>query len=191
MANLYVIGGCNGAGKTTASFTVLPEMLNCKEFVNADEIAKGLSPFQPDKVAFESGRIMLQRIDELLNQQADFGFESTLATKSYRKTIEEAQQSGYFVTLIYFWLNSVELAIERVNRRVAAGGHNIPEEIIRRRYTSGIKNLINLFIPVADYWMIIDNSKNPFTVIGEGFKSDAKEIYHLENWQQINRIANG
>ena len=191
MANLFVIGGCNGAGKTTASFTVFPEMLNCQEFVNADEIAKCLSPIQPEKVAIESGRIMLQRIDELIKQQVDFAFESTLATKSYRRTIEKAQQSGYFVTLIYFWLNTVELAVERVGKRVAEGGHNIPEQVIKRRYKGGISNLINLFIPVSDYWMIVDNSKNPFMLIAEGFKDEEKEIYDIKSWQYINTIANG
>ncbi len=106
MPNLYIISGCNGAGKTTASYTVLPEMLQCKEFVNADEIAKGLSPFQPEKVAIEAGRIMLKRIKELLDSNADFAFETTLATKSYAKTVLDAQAKGYHVTLLYFWLNS-------------------------------------------------------------------------------------
>jgi len=122
MANLYVISGCNGAGKTTASYTVLPDMLHCKEFVNADEIAKGLSPFQPDKVAIEAGRIMLNRIKDLINQNVDFAFETTLATRSYAKLIREAQSKGYFVTLVYFWLNSPELAVERVKNRVISGG---------------------------------------------------------------------
>lgn len=100
MANLYVIAGCNGAGKTTASYSVLPDMLNCKEFVNADEIAKGLSPFQPDKVAIEAGRIMLSRIKDLINHNIDFAFETTLATKSYIQFIREAQSKGYMVTLL-------------------------------------------------------------------------------------------
>ena len=119
MANLYIISGCNGAGKTTASYTVLPDMLNCKEFVNADEIAKGLSPFNPDKVAIEAGRIMLNRVKDLINHNVDFAFETTLATKTYTQFIKDAQDKGYFVTLLYFWLNSVDLAIERVKSRVA------------------------------------------------------------------------
>jgi len=91
MPNLYIISGCNGAGKTTASYSVLPDMLNCKEFVNADEIARGLSPFQPDKVAIEAGRIMLNRINELLVQKVDFAFETTLSSKSYRNFVKRAQ----------------------------------------------------------------------------------------------------
>ena len=132
--NLYIVAGCNGAGKTTASFTILPEIINCKEYVNADEIAKGLSPFQPEKVAFESGRIMLHRINELLLLNESFAFETTLSTKSYRSKILEAKAKGFTVTLLFFWLQSTELAIERVKTRVSEGGHHIDEDIIRRRY---------------------------------------------------------
>lgn len=111
MAHLYVISGCNGAGKTTASYSVLPDMLNCNEFVNADEIAKGLSPFQPDKVAIESGRIMLNRIKDLINHNVDFAFETTLATKSYVQFIRKAQLKGYFVTLVFFGLILLNLLL--------------------------------------------------------------------------------
>jgi predicted ABC-type ATPase len=131
--NLYVIAGCNGAGKTTASYTILPEILDCREFVNADEIAKGLSPFQPEKVAIESGRIMLQRIKELLEDGKDFAFETTLATRSYSNTVKKAKELKYNVVLLFFWLQKVDLAIERVKSRVVEGGHDIPDEIIRRR----------------------------------------------------------
>ncbi len=116
--NLYIIAGCNGAGKTTASFTVLPEILECKEFVNADEIAKGLSPFQPEKVAFEAGRIMLNRIDELIKKEENFAFETTLSTKTYKQKIQFAKQNGYNTTLLFFWLQNTELAKERVKIRV-------------------------------------------------------------------------
>lgn len=108
MPNLYIISGCNGAGKTTASFNILPEILDCKEFVNADEIARGLSPFQPERVSFEAGRIMLNRIEELMNQEKDFAFETTLATKSFKNLVERARNKGYFVSLIYFWLESTD-----------------------------------------------------------------------------------
>ncbi|NDI99647.1 zeta toxin [Flavobacterium sp. LaA7.5] len=156
--NLYIIAGCNGAGKTTASFTILPEILNCKEFVNADEIAKGLSPFQPEKVSFEAGRIMISRINELLKGNETFAFETTLATKSYKSKLLKAQKQGYTVTLLFFWLQNVELAIERVKTRVAEGGHNIEEEVIRRRYINGIKNLFSIYLPIVDETMIFDNS---------------------------------
>ena len=140
--NLYIIAGCNGAGKTTASFTILPEILHCKEFVNADEIAKGLSPFQPEKVAVEAGRIMINRINDLFKENLSFAFETTLATKSYRNKILSAKKEGYTITLLFFWLQTIELAKERVATRVLEGGHNIPNDIIERRYLNGIKNLI-------------------------------------------------
>ena len=158
MPKLYIIAGCNGAGKTTASYTVLPEMLGCKEFVNADEIAKGLSPFNPESVAIEAGRLMLQRMDDLLSEGSDFAFETTLSTRSYVKFIERAHAKGYFVTLLYFWLPTPEQAIERVATRVREGGHNIPSDVIRRRYANGIKNLTALYIPLCNYWAIYDNS---------------------------------
>ena len=158
MPKLYIIAGCNGAGKTTASYTVLPEMLGCKEFVNADEIAKGLSPFNPESVAIEAGRLMLQRMNDLLSEGQDFAFETTLATRSYVWFIEKAQSKGYFVTLLYFWLPTPEQAIERVATRVREGGHNIPQDVIRRRYANGIRNLTTLYTPICDFWTIYDNS---------------------------------
>lgn len=185
MANLYIIAGCNGAGKTTASYTVLPEILNCREFVNADEIARGLSPFQPDKVAIEAGRIMLNRIKELMNKNVDFAFETTLATKSYKSFVLEAQKKGYFVTLIFFWLNNPELAFERVKTRVEQGGHNIPKDVINRRYYSGITNFENIYKPVSDLWMIFDNSKNPSTLIAEGLKINEISVYDSELYTQF------
>ena len=159
--NLYIISGCNGAGKTTASFTVLPEVLQCKEFVNADEIARGLSPFNPESVAIEAGRLMLQRIEILLNAEESFSIETTLSTKSYINLVKKAQEKGYSVKILFFWLNSPELAIKRVAERVAKGGHDIPEHIIRRRYTAGIRNLFTLFMSQVDYWDIYDNSEYP------------------------------
>ena len=185
MPNLYIIAGCNGAGKTTASYSILPDMLGCKEFVNADEIAKGLSPFQPEHVAIEAGRIMLDRIKDLINRNVDFGFETTLATKSYTQLIKAAQSKGYQVTLVFFWLNSPELAIARVKNRVIAGGHNIPEDTIRRRYISGAENLSKLYLPICDYWIIFDNSAHPSTIIAEGFRNSDSEIYYQDIFDKI------
>jgi predicted ABC-type ATPase len=190
LPNLYIIAGCNGAGKTTASYTVLPEILHCKEFINADEIARGLSPFQPEKVAIAAGRIMLQRIDELLNSKVDFAIETTLTTKSYTDTIEFAKQKGYNVTLLYIWLNDVRLAIERVNSRVMDGGHDIPEEVIKRRYKRGVFNLINIFIGLCNYWLIIDNSDKQFTFVAEGEKNKKIAVYNNQTWENIKNKAN-
>jgi predicted ABC-type ATPase len=164
---LYVIAGCNGAGKTTASFTILPEILDCKEFVNADEIAKGLSPFQPETVSFEAGRIMLNRINELFHENESFAFETTLSTKSYRNKIVEAKENGYRVTLLFFWLQNIELAKERVKIRVSEGGHNIEPEIIERRYTKGIKNLFDIYLPIVDGALIFDNSQGRHELLAD------------------------
>ena len=172
--NLYIIAGRNGAGKTTASFTILPEILNCKEFVNADEIAKGLSPFQPEKVSFEAGRIMLKRIDELFLENENFAFETTLATKTYKEKVLNAKKEGYFVTLLFFWLKNTELAKERVKTRVLEGGHNIPEDIIERRYLNGIINLFDIYLPIVDQVLIFDNSEGKHKLIAE--KNFGEEI---------------
>ena len=189
MPNLYIIAGCNGAGKTTASYTVLPEMLNCEEFINADEIARGLSPFNPDKVSIEAGRIMLLKIKKLIMNQHDFAFETTLSTKSYINTIQKAKENMYEITLVYFWLDSVELAIERVRTRVAEGGHDIPENVIRRRYFSGIKNLFKLYFPVCNYWMIIDNSNPILELIAEGSYTNEIIIKNSSKFEQLKNIS--
>ena len=180
--NLYIIAGCNGAGKTTASYTILPEILKCEEFVNADEIARGLSPFKPEEVAIDAGRLMLQRIDYLVGQSKSFAIETTLSTRSYRKLVEKAHRLGYRVTLLFFWLRSPEMAANRVRQRVAQGGHNIPPEVIDRRYYLGIKNLIDIYLPIVDSWFIYDNSEGQASLVGDG-----TEIYNKE---LFNRILN-
>lgn len=186
---LYIIAGCNGAGKTTASYTVLPEILNCREFVNADEIARGLSPFNPSGVAIEAGRLMLQRIEELLALNVSFSIETTLATRSYINLVRKAQAKGYHVSLLFFWLNSPELAIQRVAERVSKGGHDIPEDIIRRRYISGIRNLFNLFANEVDYWAIFDNSENPRQMIAKGGANKETSILREELYKIIQIIC--
>lgn len=177
--HLYIVAGCNGAGKTTASYTILPEILNCREFVNADEIAKGLSPFQPEKVSIEAGRIMLKRIIELLQNNESFAFETTLATKYYRKTIVEAKGKGYDISLLFFWLPSVDLAKSRVDARVAAGGHSVEANVIERRYFAGIQNLFDIYIPLCDTVLIIDNALGKSEVIAK--KIDHSEIIIIDN----------
>lgn len=177
---LYIIGGCNGAGKTTASYTVLPEILHCREFVNADEIAHGLSPFNPENVSIEAGRLMIRRINELLGRGATFAVETTLATKSYVNLVQQAQSEGYVVTLVFFWLRTPELAMQRVAERVRNGGHNIPVPTTRRRYVSGIKNLFNLYAPVVDGWFVYDNSETPRIEIAHGGKAVPTTVLNEE-----------
>lgn len=183
---LYIISGCNGAGKTTASFNILPDLLNCKEFVNADEIARGLSPFQPENVSIEAGRLMLKRIDELINSNQDFSFETTLSTKSFINTIEYAKSKGYYVTLIFFWLESIELAKDRVRKRVTEGGHNIESDVIVRRYKAGIKNLFKLYFNKVDSLLIYDNSKTESELIAE--KEIDDELFTIHNSQKFNSL---
>ena len=173
---LYIIAGCNGAGKTTASMTILPKALLVREFVNADEIAKGLSPFNPEGVAIEAGRLMLERIDSLIRRGESFSIETTLATRSYINLVRRAHTEGYQVHLIYFWLKSPELAMQRVAERVAHGGHNIPQDVIIRRYSAGISNLFNLFMNEVDSWMIYDNSDNAREKIAWGSLSDERVV---------------
>jgi predicted ABC-type ATPase len=155
-------------------------MLNCKEFVNSDEIAKGLSPFNASDmaVAVEASRIMYKRIRELIEIKQNFALETTLASRSIARLVEDAQEKGYRVTLLFFWLNTPDLAVERVKNRVAAGGHNVNETTIRRRYRSGILNLFDLYMPICDFWMITDNSLSPMEVIAKGSKNGEREIYN-------------
>lgn len=185
MPNLYIIAGCNGAGKTTASYTILPEMLHCQEFVNADSIAAGLSPFNPENAAFTAGRIMLQRIHQLIQEQADFAFETTLSTRSYVSLIHEAQQQGYEIALLFFWLESPELALQRVAERVSKGGHNIPAEIIKRRFYRGLQNLFTLYIPLCHSWVVVDGRNLVQEVIAEGKKEGEKSIINSEIWETV------
>ena len=185
--DLFIVSGCNGAGKTTASFSILPEILDCREFINADAIAAGLSPFQPDKAAIEAGRIMLRRIDELLNKNSNFAFETTLASKIHKNTILKAQAKGYHVILLFFWLQTVELAKKRVQNRVSEGGHNIEPMVIERRYLAGIKNLFDIYIPIADEILIFDNSEGKHELIAE--KADDSKIIVI-NQLKYNNLFN-
>ena len=155
---LYIIAGCNGAGKTTASYTILPDVLNCKEYINADEIARGISPFNPSTVSVMAGKVMLKRINELIHQDVTFSIETTLASKVFAKTIKTAKSKGYLAVLLFFWLQDVEIAKKRVEQRVKSGGHNIEPTVIERRYKSGIKNLFELYEPIVDIMCLYENT---------------------------------
>lgn len=188
MPKLYIISGCNGSGKTTASYTLLPDLLNCREFVNSDEFAKSFSPFDPGAASVTASRYMLMKINYLLERKADFAIETTLATRSLLQIVRQAQQLDYETTVLYFWLSSPELAIERVRDRVVSGGHNIPDAVIRRRYVMGLQYLFDVYIPVIDRWILADNSKPPFSVVAEGSKA-VIYIKDNEKYQLIQRIA--
>ncbi len=184
--NLYIIAGPNGAGKTTASYTLLPEMLGCTNFVNADEIARGLSPFSPETVDVQAARIMLARIEELLAQKVDFAIETTLATRSYVQLVKRAQKAGYKVHLLFFCLESPEQAILRVAQRVAEGGHNIPEDVIRRRFARGIANLTHLYLPICDSALGYNNSHGKPQIIAElEIETHSMIVYDKAIWTKI------
>ena len=184
--NLYIIAGPNGAGKTTASFNLLPNILHCPNFVNADEIARGLSPFAPETVAFQAGRIMLARIEELLPQKVDFAIETTLATRSYVQLVHRAQALGYKVHLIFFCLENEEQAIARVAQRVSNGGHNIPEADIRRRFKRGIYNLLNLYMPICDVVYVLNNNFVPAKLVAHKTSQlGGLRVYDEAMWQQL------
>jgi predicted ABC-type ATPase len=189
MKKLTIIAGCNGAGKTTASYAVLPKILDCDEFVNADEIARGLSPFNTEKVSFQAGRLMLSRINELLDKGEDFAFETTLSTKSYKNLILEAKEKNYQVTLLFFWLNTQDLAVERVKTRVREGGHHIPENIIRRRYEKGLNNFFAIFKDIVDEWIFLNNSKKDAKVIARNF-NNKEVVYDSKTWKTLNENFN-
>jgi predicted ABC-type ATPase len=167
------------------SFTVLPEILSCKEFVNADNIAAGLSPFNPENAAFEAGRIMLTRVRELMQRGEDFAFETTLSTKSYASLIREAKALGYSVTLLYFWLTTPYVAIERVKYRVRLGGHFIPEDTIIRRYRGGLTNFFKIYQPICDTWMMINNMYPDPIVVAKGSLTNEEHVFDEVLWNKI------
>ena len=185
MKNLYIIAGPNGAEKTTASYTILPEIFNCDEFVNADEIARGLSPFNPDEVAIQSGKMMVRRIKELLHEGKSFAIETTLATKSHVSLIKQARSSGYTITLLFLFLDSIELAIERVGIRVKEGGHDIPKNVIARRYERGLNHLFNRYLPIVDEWSMVNNSKEGFSTIARGLIDGTLIEVDKNVWRQL------
>jgi len=191
MHQIYIIAGCNGSGKTTASKTLLPNILDCGEFINADDIARSISPFNVEAAAIEAGRIMLHKIDDLMAKKHNFAIETTLTSISYIQLIKNAKQQGYEVTLLFLWLNSADTAVLRVSERVKKGGHSIPPDVVRRRYFKGIKNLFSLFIPNCDNSLIFDNSDNKLEIVAELGKNEEHVILNENTWNTIKAIANG
>ena len=156
--NLYIIAGPNGAGKTTFARKFLPQYVECLEFVNADFIAGGLSPFAPERAAIHAGRVMLEQIHSLAERGVDFGFETTLSGKTYMKLLQGMKKRGYLVHIFFLWITNVELSLERIKLRVRNGGHAIPEAIVRRRFGRSLPNFLRVYRHLADSWTIFDNS---------------------------------
>lgn len=184
MPTLFVIAGCNGAGKTTLSKNLLPEYLGVKEFVNADEIARGLSPFNPGGVAFTAGRIMLERIRELAKDKVDFAIETTLATRTYEPLFKELKAKKYEIVLLFVYLSSAKEALLRVKKRVSMGGHNIPKEVIERRYTRGLQYLNSIYLNIADRVIVIDNTYADPVFVAETKRKELV-IFETAIWSNI------
>lgn len=160
-STMYVIAGPNGAGKTTFAAEFLPVFVRCREFLNADLIAAGLSPFDPESQNVRAGRLLLERIRELAGQRADFGVETTLSGRTLVKQLSGIRDNGYRVVLFFLWLPTAEMAVARVANRVRQGGHRIPPDDIRRRYAAGLRNLFRLYRPLLDEWWLYDASRLP------------------------------
>ena len=185
MPRLLVIGGPNGAGKTTAALKVLPEFLHSHEFVNADQIARGLSPLNAESVAIEAGRLMLKRIDELAAQKIDFGFESTLSSRTLALRLKDLRSDSYEIFILFVWVRDPQLALSRVQSRALSGGHSIPEDVVLRRYSRSIGNFLEQYSALADRWEIYDNSLDSPTLIAAGKHEVADRVIDETVWMKI------
>lgn len=185
MPEIFIFSGCNGSGKSTLANQILSSLKPSPEFINADIIAAQLNPDGVDAVAITASRLMLNRINNLASQKVDFAFETTLAARSFARFLKKCKAEGYKINLIYLWLNSPDLAIERVARRVASGGHDIPRDIIKRRYQRGKDNFWELYSSIADYWIVYDNSESPTQIIAEKTSGYPIDIYLPQLWRQF------
>tara|TARA_R110002072_G_scaffold273413_2_gene434286 strand:- start:13627 stop:14214 length:588 start_codon:yes stop_codon:yes gene_type:complete len=184
--NVVVIAGPNGSGKSTAAPTLLRDYLGLVEFVNADVIAQGLSGFGSEQVSLQAGRIMLKRLTDLATRQADFAFETTLASRSFAPRLRQLQADGYRVHLLFLWLPSPEMAIARVASRVQRGGHHVPDEVVRRRYDAGLTNFFSMYRPFVDEWRIFDNSDGGgYEQIAQESRTGELQIENTAVWQRI------
>ena len=186
--SVYILAGPNGAGKSTFARRFLPEYADCKELVNADLIAAGLSPFNPESLAFEAGRLMLKRIETLARSRVDFGFETTLAGRGYVPLISRLRAEGYRVILFFLWVSGPDLALTRIRDRVRAGGHHVPDEVVRRRFKRGIDNFFRLYLPLLDSWLVFDNSGTGPKMVAFGF-SDMHVVFEPEIFGEIEKEA--
>jgi predicted ABC-type ATPase len=187
--DIFIIGGPNGAGKTTAARVLLPEFLHERLFLNADDIAREISPGHPEAVALPAARLLLKRMHGLIFEGRSFAFESTCAGRSYVRMLEQCRSEGWRIVLLYLWLPSAELSVQRVAQRVAEGGHGIPLEVIHRRYRAGIWNMHNLYLPLADEAEIYDNSLSPRILIAQKRKKRSLEICDGGRWARIEEVS--
>lgn len=181
---LYIIAGPNGAGKTTFAREFLPNYADCKNFVNADLIAQGMAPFSPETAALRAGRMMIAEIQSFAKKRVSFGFETTLSGRGHIALVRELRSKGYAVQLFFLWLKSVDLAISRVRERVARGGHDVPEQTIRRRFDRSTRNFLLHYRELADIWMFFDNSGKTPEVVALG-KDERVRIIKKETYRGL------
>lgn len=165
---IYIVAGSNGAGKTTFAMKFLPKYAHCPNFINADLIALGLSPFDPRSAAIKAGRTVLEQIDSYASKGESFGFESTLSGLSYVPRLKQLKKSGYKITIYYLWIPDYRLANARIKGRVASGGHNIPSKDVKRRFRRSLSNFFNSYQPLADNFTLFDNSEDEPVIIASG-----------------------
>jgi predicted ABC-type ATPase len=163
--NVYIIAGCNGVGKTTFGSSFLFQMVQCSQFINADAIARGLNPLNPESVAMSAGRMLTEQIRSACDQKFDFCFETTLAGKNWVREITKMKHSGYCVHIHFLWIPEPQTAVARIKERVRHGGHHIPEDVVLRRYSRGIQNFLDLYGPISDTWTFYDNSDSVASLI--------------------------
>lgn len=183
MSILYIIAGPDGAGKTTAAYSLLPDVFTTVEFVNADEIAKGISPLNPEGAAFQAGRIMLERLHELINKQVSFAFETTLSGRTYLKLIATAKNKGYTIVFFFVYLSSFELANNRVAVRVSKGGHHIPPDVVERRYFKGLKNF-KTYADISEDWYLYDNSGSEYVLLASKI-DNSKKVFNFNIYSNL------
>jgi predicted ABC-type ATPase len=188
--SVVMIGGPNGAGKSTAAGSLLRDTLTVTEFVNADVIARGLSGFRPDASAVAAGRVMLDRLRALADKRIDFAFETTMASRSFAPWLRALAGRGYQVHLVFLWLPTPDLAVQRVRERVRSGGHDVPEETIRRRFGRGMLNFLHLYRPLARTWRVYDNSRDTGPVqLASGRGLTTEKILDEERWRAFRASA--
>lgn len=185
---LVALAGPNGAGKSTVGPALLRESLGISIFVNADVIAQGLSGLEPEGAAFEAGRIMLERLDDLARRRVSFAFETTLAGRAYARRISQMSQDGFRFHIVFLWLESAELAVARVEDRVRAGGHAIPEGVVRRRYRTGLRNFFELYRPLTSTWQVWDNSSESADaprLVARGRGETIESVVDSRTWTRV------
>jgi len=185
---IYIIAGPNGSGKTTSAKTLLPELLDCYEYVNADSVAAALSPFNPDNVAMQAGRLMLGRLENLAKINKSFSFETTLASRTFIPFLTKCISNGYKVNILFLWLKYPVIAIDRVKSRVAQGGHDIPQDVIIRRYYRSINNFLTAYSEIAHNWYLYDNSGKYSDLIAYKIENQKLNIADDNLWNEVNSL---